>query len=178
MSYLFSIGRNNVRTNYVTNLISSSLWKFKLKRNCDDHSKKVKTIALKSKYLMFADICFHLNTLQVDFFIVTAAFVNLRNSHHKIKSQNNLQLANGVPTHMFYSQEQYGGTQNGIEVTNELFLEVFAQSGLSIDNGSTAFNFMDEEFLRNCEHFLPDPIEIPSNEKIEAYPFLKYKLRI
>ena len=43
---------------------------------------------------------------------------------------------------------------------------------------STAFNFMDEEFLRNCEHFLPDPIDILSNEKIDAYPFLKYKLRI
>ena len=37
---------------------------------------------------------------------------------------------------------------------------------------------MDEEFLRNCEHFLSDSIESPSNEKIEAYPFLKYKLRI
>ena len=39
------------------------------------------------------------------------------------------------------------------------------------DNGSTVSNLMDEEFLRNCEHFLPDPIEIPSNEKIESYPF-------
>ena len=48
----------------------------------------------------------------------------------------------------------------------------------SAKNMSTAFNFMDEEFLRNCEHFLPDPIDIPSNEKIDAYPFLKYKLRI
>ena len=37
---------------------------------------------------------------------------------------------------------------------------------------------MDEGFLRNCEHFLPDPIEIPSNEKIEPYSFFKYKLRI
>ena len=27
-------------------------------------------------------------------------------------------------------------------------------------NGSTAFNFMDEDFLRNCEHFLQGPIEI------------------
>ena len=39
----------------------------------------------------------------------------------------------------------------------------------------TAYKIMDEEFLRN---FLPDPIEIPSNEKIEAYSFLKHKLRI
>ena len=38
----------------------------------------------------------------------------------------------------------------------------------SADNGSTAFNITDEEFLRNSEHFLLDPIEIPSNEKIEA----------
>ena len=37
---------------------------------------------------------------------------------------------------------------------------------------------MDEESLRNCEYILPDPIKIPSNEKTEAYPFLKYKSRI
>ena len=37
---------------------------------------------------------------------------------------------------------------------------------------------MDEGFLRNCEHFLPDSIEIPSNEAIEVYRFLEYKLRI
>ena len=37
---------------------------------------------------------------------------------------------------------------------------------------------MYEDFLRNCELFLPDPIEIPSNKAIEAYRFLKYKLRI
>ena len=63
-------------------------------------------------------------------------------------------------------------------MTTELLQEAFDQPGLSIDNGSTAFDFVDEEFLRNCEHFLPDPIEIPSNEKIEAYPFLKYKFSI
>ena len=74
---------------------------------------------------------------------------------------------------MFYFE-----TQNGIQVTTELLQETFSQSGLSNNNGSTAFNFMDEEFLRNCEHFLPDPIEILSNEKIQVYPFLKYKLRI
>ena len=48
----------------------------------------------------------------------------------------------------------------------------------SAGNGGTAFKFMDKEFLRDCEHFLPDPIEIPLSEKIESYPFLKYKLRI
>ena len=63
-------------------------------------------------------------------------------------------------------------------MTTELLQEAFDQPGLSIDNGSTAFDFVDEEFLRNCEHFLPDTIEIPSNEKIEAYPFLKYKFSI
>ena len=79
---------------------------------------------------------------------------------------------------MFHSPEQFGGTENGIEVTNELLQEAFTQSGLSIGNGSTAFNLIDEEFLRNCENFLPDFIEIPSNEKIEAYLFLKYQSRI
>ena len=38
-------------------------------------------------------------------------------------------------------------------------------------SGSTVFSFMDEDFLINCDHFLPDSIEILSNEKIEVYPF-------
>ena len=92
---------------------------------------------------------------------MTAAFINLWNSHHETKSNKNLQLPNGVPTHMFYFSERYGGTQNGIQVTNELLQEAFTQSGLNIDKLSTAFNFMDEKCFRNCEHFLPDPIEIP-----------------
>ena len=79
---------------------------------------------------------------------------------------------------MFYFAEHYGETQNSIQVTTEFLQDVFTQSGLSIENGSTAFNFMDEEFLKNCEHVLPDPMEIPSNEKIEVYPFLQHKSRI
>ena len=50
--------------------------------------------------------------------------------------------------------------------------KVPTQSGLCIDNGSTsAYNFMNG-------YFLPDPIEIPPNEKIEVYSSLRYKLRI
>ena len=56
--------------------------------------------------------------------------------------------------------------------------EAFTQSGLSLENGSTVFSFTDEDFLINCDHFLPDPIEILSNEKIEVYPFLKNIIRI
>ena len=68
---------------------------------------------------------------------------------------------------MFNFPEQYGGTQKGIQVTTVLLQEEFTQLGLGIDNGSTAFNFIDEDHRYN-----------PSNQKIEAYPFLKYKLRI
>ena len=37
----------------------------------------------------------------------------------------------------------------------------------SADNGSTALNFINEEFLRNCEYFLSDPTEILSTEKLK-----------
>ena len=50
--------------------------------------------------------------------------------------------------------------------------------GTQLTMGVLHLTFMDETILRNCEHYLLDPIEIPSNEKTEAYPFLKYKLRI
>ena len=87
---------------------------------------------------------------------MAAAFVNLWNFHHKIKLQNNLQLPNGTPTYVFYFPEQCDGIQIGIQITSELLQEAFIQSGISIDNGSTAFNFVNEDFLRDCEHFLPD----------------------
>ena len=41
-----------------------------------------------------------------------------RNSH-KIRSQTNLQLLNGIPNHMFYFPEQYGGTQKAIKVNQD-----------------------------------------------------------
>ena len=58
---LLSIGEKNRETD----LIFLSLWKFKLKRNCDDQLKKVKTIIFKSKQiLMSTHIWFNLNTLR------------------------------------------------------------------------------------------------------------------
>ena len=78
---------------------------------------------------------------------------------------------------MFYFPEQYGGTQTVFK-SQMGCCKKHSLNRDSADNGSTAFNFMDETILRNCEHYLLDPIEIPSNEKTEAYPFLKYKLII
>ena len=54
---------------------------------------------------------------------------------------------------MFYFAEHYGETQNNIHVTTEFLQDVFTQSRLSIENGSTAFNFMDEEFLKIVNMF-------------------------
>ena len=70
--------------------------KFRLKRNCDDHSKKVKA----NQYLA-----------TFDFSNLTTAFVNLRNSP-RIRSQNNLQLPCKSS-----KEEQCGGTQEGIQCT-------------------------------------------------------------
>ena len=44
--------------------------------------------------------------------------VDLWNSN-RIRSQNNLELPNGVPNHMLSLREQYGGTQKGITVIAE-----------------------------------------------------------
>ena len=104
-------------------------------------------------------------------------FVDLWNVH-RIRSQNNLELMNWVPNYMLSFPEQYGGTQKGIPVTTEFLQELSTQSGLTTDNRSTVYDLIDEEFLRNCEHFFTDPIKIPSNEAIDAYRFLKCKLRI
>ena len=76
---------------------------------------------------------------------------------------------------MFSFPEQYGATEK-TRITNKLTLEVPIQLGPCISNGNTtAYNFMNEESLRNCEFSLPDSIEILSNEKIDVYSFLKYK---
>ena len=50
-------------------------------------------------------------------------FFDLWNSHG-IRSQNNLELPNGVPNHMFSFPEQYRGTQKGIPITTEFLQKV------------------------------------------------------
>ena len=71
---------------------------------------------------------------------------------------------------MFSFLEQYGATQKNIQATTKFMQEVPTQSGLcNANRNTTAYNFMNAEFFRNCEYFLPDSIEIPPNEKIEVY---------
>ena len=79
---------------------------------------------------------------------------------------------------MFSFPEQYSGTKESIKVTTEFLQEVSTQSGPNIDNGSTVYDIMDKELLRNCDPFLSDLIEIPSNERVETYRFLENKSRI
>ena len=92
----------------LTHLIFQSLSKFKSKRNCDDLSKNNETIIFKSKQIISCLSTFTLTATpcdkykKVDFFDVTSAFVNLWNSHQKMRSQNNLQLPNGVHTHVLF----------------------------------------------------------------------------
>ena len=66
---------------------------------------------------------------------MTAAFVNLGKSHHKIKSQNNLELPNGVPNYMFYFPEPYAGTQNGIQVANSVVARSIHSIGSQLTTG-------------------------------------------
>ena len=72
-------------------------------------------------------------------------FVDLWNVH-RIRSQNKLELMNGVPNYMLSFPEQYGETQKGIAVTTEFLQELSTHSGLSTDNRSTVYDFIDEEF--------------------------------
>ena len=96
---------------------------------------------------------------------MTATFVNLWNFH------------NGVPTRMFYLLEQYGKAQTVFKSQMTCYKK-HSLNRDSAENGHIAFNFMDEAFLRTCEHFLPDIIEISLSEKVEAYSFLKHIFRI
>ena len=83
--------------------------------------------------------------------------------------QDNLQLPNGVPIHMLSFPEQYVATKKSTQASITLMQDVSTQSGLYIENGSTiAYNFMNKEFLRDCEYSLPDPIEFPPNEKLKS----------
>ena len=81
------------------------------------------------------------NISQIRFFRCAAAFDNLCN---RIGSQYNLQLPNGVPTHMIPFLVQNRATQECSKITNKLIQEIPTQSGLNIANGSTAaYNFMN-----------------------------------
>ena len=54
-----------------------------------------------------------------------------------------------------------------MQVTIQFLQGAFTQLGLSIGNRSVAFDFMDEQILRNCEHFLPDPSSDPQKRKLK-----------
>ena len=107
---------------------------------------------------------------KVDFFNVRQhLLIHEIGQHHKITY--NYQTAD-LPMLSFL--EQFGATQKSIQVTTKLMQEVPTQSRLCIAVGNTtAYNFINQELLRNCEYFLPTSIEIPSNEKIKVYSFLK-----
>ena len=104
-------------------------------------------------------------------------FVTLWNSR-RTRLQNNLELPNDIPNHIFSFPEQCDGTQKCIKVKTEFSQELSTQSGLNIDNRSIVYDFMDEEFLTNIEHFLPNSMEIPSMLGFEPYFFMQCKLRI
>lgn len=76
---------------------------------------------------------------------------------------------------MFSFPERYGGLNKGTEITNEILEDVAAQSGIDI-KADDYNGFLDGELLVNCGHYLPDPVEIPSEDAIKAYSFLKRKL--
>ena len=78
---------------------------------------------------------------------------------------------------MFSFPEQYGWTPKNNKLTTEFLKEVSTQwdSALTL---KVLYMVSWMKFLRNCECYLPDPIESPSNEGTEAYRLLKYKLRI
>ena len=67
-------------------------------------------------------------------------FVTLLNSH-RIRSQNDCEVQNGIRNQMFSFTKQHGGTQKGIKITSELLQE---ESGLNIENGNTTCDFMDK----------------------------------
>ena len=103
------------------------------------------------------------------------SFVTQWNTH-RIRAQNKLELPTGIPEHMFSFPENYGGTSEGTEIPAEYLAEVANLSGIVMDADIDNLDFMEDGIKRDCEHYLPDPIEIPSKDALEAYRFLKHKL--
>ena len=81
---------------------------------------------------------------------------------HRIRAQNKLELPTGIPDHMFSFPENYGGTSEGTDIPAEYLDEVANLSGIVMGADIDNLDFMEDGIKRDCENYLPDPVEIPS----------------
>ena len=99
-------------------------------------------------------------------------FRTVWNSHRGRKQQNK-QLPCGVPDHIYYHPDQYGGECCGYTVCEEHFKEVADLSGVLAEETD---DFLECEFRASCEQHTPNTNEIKPDQAANAYLFLKSHL--
>ncbi|XP_028418958.1 uncharacterized protein LOC114544557 [Dendronephthya gigantea] len=91
---------------------------------------------------------------------------------HRGRKQQKKQLPCGVPDHIYYHPEQYGGERCGYIVSEEHLEEVAKLSGVLEDTD----DFLNVQFRASCEEHIPNTDEIKPDQAANAYLFLKSPL--
>ena len=100
-------------------------------------------------------------------------FVDLWNSH-RIRNQQGLELPTGVPSHMYYFPERYGGERKGFDLTKEEIREVAELSGV-LDEPD---DYLDAELRREFQIFIPELEKQNCDKAAESFRLLKQCFRV
>ncbi|CAB4009087.1 Hypothetical predicted protein, partial [Paramuricea clavata] len=100
-------------------------------------------------------------------------FVNYWNSH-RIRAQDKLEIPTGIPNHMFAFPENYGATNESIDLSDDDIQDVAEVSGVMDEEHIV--NFIDPDTKQQCVGLIPNPEKIEAKNAIEAYRFLNCKL--
>ncbi|CAB4017237.1 Hypothetical predicted protein [Paramuricea clavata] len=100
-------------------------------------------------------------------------FVNYWNSH-RIRAQDKLEIPTGIPNHMFAFPENYGATNESIDLSDDDIQDVAEGSGVMDEEHIV--NFIDPDTKQQCVGLIPNPEKIEAKNAIEAYRFLKQNI--
>ena len=85
-----------------------------------------------------------------------------------------MEIAAGVPDHIFSFPGHYGDTDMGIPLHKDELREVAELSGIM---DGDVFDFIGPRVRRECLQLLSNPEKVESKDAIEAFRFLKRNIK-
>ncbi|KAK6181937.1 hypothetical protein SNE40_009713 [Patella caerulea] len=87
-------------------------------------------------------------------------------NNHRCRRNNNKQLPTGIPEHLYFYPEKYGGVNCSLKVSDNDLNEVADLANIG------EVKYLTDDFRDECMRHI-DPTEICSNDADKAYLFLK-----
>ena len=93
---------------------------------------------------------------------------------HRGRKQKFKELPAGVPNHIYYFSENYGGESCGFPITEDHLEEVAELSEVFEETD----DFLDPEFRKCCEAVISNVDNIESSDAANAYLYLKANINL